>query len=41
MTCEPPNNRLDKFQGNLVWNKETLAVDNNNIVLRVIYIFQR
>jgi len=35
MICEGPNNRLDKFQGNLHWNNAKLAVDNNNIVLRV------
>ncbi|XP_076140225.1 phospholipid-transporting ATPase ID [Alosa pseudoharengus] len=32
--CEPPNNRLDKFQGNLTVNGETLSLDNDKILLR-------
>ena len=35
MVCELPNNRLEKFQGNLLWDDHKLAVDNNNIALRV------
>eukprot|EP00111_Clytia_hemisphaerica_P006727 TCONS_00019448-protein len=34
IVCELPNNRLEKFQGNLLWDGQKLAVDNNNIVLR-------
>lgn len=34
VVCELPNNRLERFQGNLHWNDETYALDNNNIVLR-------
>ena len=33
--CESPNNRLDKFQGNLNWKGHTYSLDNNNIILRV------
>ncbi|KAG5272458.1 hypothetical protein AALO_G00165790 [Alosa alosa] len=32
--CEPPNNRLDKFQGNLTVKGETLSLDNDKILLR-------
>lgn len=34
VTCEPPNNKLDKFQGNLDWAGHTYSLDNNNIILR-------
>jgi len=34
VTCELPNNRLDKFQGNLNWNEKVFSLDNSNIVLR-------
>lgn len=35
IVCELPNNRLEKFQGNLMWRTEKYALDNSNIVLRV------
>ena len=35
VTCEPPNNRLDKFQGKLEIGDEKCSLDNSNIVLRV------
>ncbi|XP_065059907.1 phospholipid-transporting ATPase ID-like isoform X2 [Rhopilema esculentum] len=34
VTCEPPNNRLDKFQGKLEIGDEKCSLDNSNIVLR-------
>jgi len=34
VTCEPPNNRLDKFQGKLEIGNEKCSLDNSNIVLR-------
>uniref|UniRef100_A0A3Q3XA32 Phospholipid-transporting ATPase n=1 Tax=Mola mola TaxID=94237 RepID=A0A3Q3XA32_MOLML len=32
--CEPPNNRLDKFRGNLVLDGQTYALDNDKVLLR-------
>uniref|UniRef100_A0A3Q3AWI0 Phospholipid-transporting ATPase n=1 Tax=Kryptolebias marmoratus TaxID=37003 RepID=A0A3Q3AWI0_KRYMA len=32
--CEPPNNRLDKFKGNLTVNGQTYGLDNDKILLR-------
>ncbi|CAF0855884.1 unnamed protein product [Adineta ricciae] len=32
--CEAPNNRLERFQGNLIWNEKVLALKNENILLR-------
>ncbi|CAF1120882.1 unnamed protein product [Adineta ricciae] len=32
--CEAPNNRLERFQGNLIWNEKVLALTNENILLR-------
>ncbi|XP_062410135.1 phospholipid-transporting ATPase ID [Sardina pilchardus] len=32
--CEPPNNRLDKFTGNLTVDGQTLSLDNEKILLR-------
>ena len=32
--CDAPNNQLEKFKGNLKWDKETYSLDNNNVVLR-------
>ncbi|XP_065672695.1 phospholipid-transporting ATPase ID isoform X3 [Hydra vulgaris] len=32
--CEPPNNRLERFTGNLIWNGVTYSLDNGNVVLR-------
>lgn len=36
--CEPPNNRLHKFVGKLMWNETQYSLDNDNILLRVSYI---
>lgn len=32
--CEPPNNRLDKFKGNLVLDGQTYSLDNDKVLLR-------
>lgn len=32
--CEPPNNRLDKFKGNLITEGNTYGLDNDKILLR-------
>ncbi|XP_056146769.1 probable phospholipid-transporting ATPase IM [Lampris incognitus] len=32
--CEPPNNRLDKFKGNLTVNGQMYALDNDKVLLR-------
>ncbi|XP_041666161.1 probable phospholipid-transporting ATPase IM [Cheilinus undulatus] len=32
--CEPPNNRLDKFKGNLTVHDQTYALDNDKVLLR-------
>lgn len=32
--CEPPNNRLDRFQGTLSVDGQTFAVDNEQVLLR-------
>ncbi|XP_047424894.1 phospholipid-transporting ATPase ID-like [Mugil cephalus] len=32
--CEPPNNRLDKFRGNLTVNQQTYSLDNDKVLLR-------
>ncbi|CCD72226.1 Phospholipid-transporting ATPase [Caenorhabditis elegans] len=32
--CEPPNNKLDKFNGKLIWNNHEYGVNNDNILLR-------
>lgn len=32
--CEPPNNRLDKFRGNLITDGQTYGLDNEKILLR-------
>ncbi|GMR41325.1 hypothetical protein PMAYCL1PPCAC_11520, partial [Pristionchus mayeri] len=32
--CEAPNNKLDKFQGQLQWNQKRSAITNENILLR-------
>ncbi|CAL4078446.1 unnamed protein product, partial [Meganyctiphanes norvegica] len=34
INCEPPNNLLNKFEGNLIWNGNTYALDNDKILLR-------
>ena len=32
--CEPPNNRLSKFEGVMKWKDKTYAIDNDKILLR-------
>ncbi|GMR45633.1 hypothetical protein PMAYCL1PPCAC_15828, partial [Pristionchus mayeri] len=32
--CEAPNNKLDKFQGQLQWQQKTSPITNENILLR-------
>jgi len=34
LLCEPPNNRLSRFEGNMKWNGETHALDNEKMMLR-------
>ena len=34
VTCEPPNNQLHKFTGNLNWKNDTYPIDNEKILLR-------
>ncbi|PAV88963.1 hypothetical protein WR25_22769 [Diploscapter pachys] len=34
VACEPPNNKLDKFQGKLQWQGKELPITNENILLR-------
>ncbi|GMT24117.1 hypothetical protein PFISCL1PPCAC_15414, partial [Pristionchus fissidentatus] len=34
VVCEAPNNKLDKFQGQLQWKQKTTPITNDNIVLR-------
>ncbi|EGT42276.1 hypothetical protein CAEBREN_02513 [Caenorhabditis brenneri] len=34
IVCEPPNNKLDKFQGKLIWNNQEYGISNDNILLR-------
>eukprot|EP00058_Branchiostoma_floridae_P024450 XP_002609940.1 hypothetical protein BRAFLDRAFT_85893 [Branchiostoma floridae] len=34
ITCEPPNNKLDKFEGTLEWNGEKFSLCNDQIMLR-------
>ncbi|XP_054287593.1 phospholipid-transporting ATPase ID [Macrosteles quadrilineatus] len=32
--CEPPNNKLNKFQGTLIWKGVTYGLDNDRVLLR-------
>ncbi|EYC40857.1 hypothetical protein Y032_0593g406 [Ancylostoma ceylanicum] len=32
--CEAPNNKLDKFQGKLIWQGREMPITNDNILLR-------
>lgn len=32
--CEPPNDRLDRFQGTLLVDGQTFALDNEQVLLR-------
>lgn len=34
ITCELPNNHLNKFEGTLNWNGKMYALDNDKILLR-------
>ncbi|CAB3405779.1 unnamed protein product [Caenorhabditis bovis] len=34
IVCEPPNNKLNKFEGKLIWNNRELPITNDNILLR-------
>ncbi|XP_066274027.1 phospholipid-transporting ATPase ID-like [Branchiostoma lanceolatum] len=34
ITCEPPNNKLDKYEGTLEWNGEKYSLCNDQIMLR-------
>ena len=34
VVCESPNERLERFEGNLEWNGERISLDNSNVVLR-------
>ncbi|GMS82166.1 hypothetical protein PENTCL1PPCAC_4341, partial [Pristionchus entomophagus] len=34
IVCEAPNNKLDKFQGQLHWKQRTTPITNDNILLR-------
>ena len=34
VVCEPPNNRLSKYEGKLTWNGQSYALDNDKILLR-------
>ena len=33
--CEPPNNRLHKFEGVMEWQNQQYPIDNEKILLRV------
>uniref|UniRef100_T1K886 Phospholipid-transporting ATPase n=1 Tax=Tetranychus urticae TaxID=32264 RepID=T1K886_TETUR len=32
--CEPPNNNLTKYEGTLLWKKQTFPLDNDKMLLR-------
>lgn len=32
--CEPPNNNLNKFEGNLLWKEQMHSLDNDKLLLR-------
>ncbi|XP_005107403.2 phospholipid-transporting ATPase ID [Aplysia californica] len=34
IVSEPPNNRLSKFEGKMMWKSKTFAIDNEKILLR-------
>lgn len=34
VVCEPPNNRLNSFDGKLLWRNNTYALDNEKMLLR-------
>ena len=35
ISCEPPNNRLDKFKGKLMYEEKMYPLENENVILRV------
>ena len=35
ISCEPPNNRLDKFKGKLMYGEKMYPLENENVILRV------
>ncbi|CAJ0937664.1 unnamed protein product, partial [Mesorhabditis belari] len=34
IVCEAPNNKLDRFQGQLIWQQKTFPITNDQILLR-------
>eukprot|EP00118_Oscarella_pearsei_P013031 m.100197 g.100197 ORF g.100197 m.100197 type:complete len:1253 (+) comp37085_c0_seq9:5030-8788(+) len=34
VVCEPPNNKLDKFDGRLEWREKVYSLNNDNMLLR-------
>ncbi|CAE1294793.1 E7.6.2.1 [Acanthosepion pharaonis] len=34
LVCEPPNNRLNKFEGTMKWKDQNFSLDNNKLLLR-------
>lgn len=37
ISCDPPNNRLDKLKGKLIYEGTQYPLDNENVILRVRY----
>ena len=35
ISCESPNNRLDKFKGKLMYEEKMYPLENENVILRV------
>ena len=38
ISCDPPNNRLDKLNGRLLYEGNQYPLDNENVILRVRYL---
>ena len=38
ISCDPPNNRLDKLNGKLTYEGNQYPLDNENVILRVRYL---
>lgn len=38
ITCDPPNNRLEKLQGRLMYDGNNYPLDNENVILRVCFL---
>ena len=38
ISCDPPNNRLDKLKGKLVYEGKEYPLDNENVILRVRFL---